>query len=315
MIYSSKTESERMFENFVIFTEVVKLSELNLYQMAEVNKPISDLEIIINNCKVNGDITSFFQMIEILLESNIELTTSICRSIFNLGRYNFSMMVNMFKIIKKKKIIIRDELTKIILDDCKCIFDIFGYNESNQYFHLAYLNFAIIKGHLQVFKYIIENNIPEIGKDPFHRKHLRNSFKRLGILEEDITEYIIDSHNARYVFLHTFKLAVVKGKLEIVKYLVENHKVDPGKYIAAAKVALANNQFHIADYFIKKNALIDNSFVVEFIENGRLDVIQYLVQNHFCYKDADYGFLADIAGRAGQLEIEKCIKSYMHNLK
>lgn len=303
-----------MFENFVTFSEVVKLSKINFYQMAGVNKPISDLEIIISNCKVNEDVASFFQMIEALLESNIELTTSICRSIFNLGRYNFSMMTNVFKIIKERKIIIHDELTRIILDDCECIFDIFGYNESNQHFHIAYLKFAITKGHLQVFKYIIENNIPEIGKNPLYRKHLINSLIKLGILEEDIDESIIDLQAETHVLFHTFKLAIVKGKLEIVKYLVENH-VSTRKYTAALKIALTNNQFHIADYFIKKNARINNDFIIEFIEKGRLDVIQYLFQNHFCYGDTDYGFLADVAQRVGQLEIEKCIKSYMHNLK
>lgn len=304
-----------MFENFVIFNEVIKLSKLNFYQMAEVNKPISDLEIIISNCKVNEDVASFFQMIEVLLESNIKLTTSICRSIFNLGRYNPFMLVDVFKIIKKRKIGIQDELTKTILDDCEYICDIVGYYESNQYFHFAYLNFAITKGHLQVVKYLLENNIPEIREDPIHRKQLMNSLIKLDISDEDITESVIDEQTKPYVLLHTLNFSTVRGKLEIVKYIIENYRVDAKKYTAALKIALTNNQFHIADYFIKKNAHINNSFVIEFIEKGRLDVIQYLVQNHFCCGDTDYGFLADIAGRLGQLEIEKCIKTYIHNLK
>jgi hypothetical protein len=93
-----------------------------------------------------------------------------------------------------------------------------------------------------------------------------------------ITEYLIDAGvNSKDQLEHAFRIAAIYGHLDIMRYLVDFHGVDP------------RNQ--------------DDSSVVHAAQNGHLDIVRYLVEE--CGSDPNQGMGGTLIGAArnGHLDI------------
>lgn len=241
-----------MFENFVIFTEVVKLSQNVFYNLRNVNYSDGIFEALF----IRKDIEAAESLVE-LIQDKIKVI-NVAR-IFEDSKDNNKRWMNLIsQLVISSNLKVSTISVGFLFECCKfgCIELIEYAIENGSQFHKDYyapLAGASWNGHLEIVKYLIENgtNCNDIKFEAFAAAANKNQME---IIRYFFSEGIIkDFYNECLIF------AAKKGYLEIVKYLVENSTDSSQFYFEALNVAKEHKQDHIIDYLelIMKRSIND----------------------------------------------------------
>lgn len=250
-----------MFESFVTFTEVVKLSSNVFYFLREVN--YSDK--ILDSIYEKTDPYSFEQIIDLiqdktLIEKSVEMLEFWY---FGLGEEKW--LENIFKVIeyidlKKSHSILLFyssrygilENIKYLIEKCEsCNFIIEDGKKENALMDAASGNY------LHVAEYLLEKGVNIHAKDDCALIFATEN----GYLE--MIKFLAD----RGANIHTkddypLRIAAKKDYLDIVKYLVEKGANVNGEYESAIILAVEKGNLEIVKYLVKKGADIEDCYAL-----------------------------------------------------
>jgi ankyrin repeat protein len=209
------------------------------------------------------------------------------------------------------------DTVKYLIEDAMC-----DPNNCSDQQLLTPLSYARIEGHLEVIQYLIDHNnkirlLHEAassgklgtvknfienrkynpnGRDPVGATPLYCACKG-GHLE--VMQYLVDAHHCDDPPLQndeTLHLAVLSGKLDTVKFLIEKEGCDPncrGKNGATLLHSAAiEGHLEIIQYLVSKHHCDpslrddkDNATLHLAAENGKLHIVKYLIENWKCRCD------------------------------
>lgn len=238
-----------MFENFVIFTEVVKLSRNTFHELKEVNYSVS----VAYKIYKKRDISAFEQIIDLIEDEKLINSVVNFLPVFRLqdGR---RWLGAIFKVIRyvtntnSRKMLLFKSTQHGILEYVKYFVETgIDFKIKNHA-----LSLACIYGYLDIVTYLIENGASLI-KQRQSCLGLAVSHGRFETVKYLIEKDVNSNNNSMLLS------ATQSGNLEIVKYLVGKGAVD-NEFNEALISAIRNNYFDIARYLIERHPQLNSKY-------------------------------------------------------
>lgn len=289
-----------MFSNFVIFKEVVKLSERTYDNLRKVNYRDKLLPLI----QKKADISAFEQVSDLIRNKKLvtnfiglllakgndkekrwienilkfinfidpyvldnRLVMACCK--FDFGTFTKILLENGFDVNSKDGFILRRETDKGNLEVIDYLIDIGAKVNDTKSNALA---IAVINGNYQLVRKLVEHNAVAKGS-----LALQYAAER-GYME--IVEYLVEKGHDIYARNNAALLgAVTGGHLNIVKFLFEKGC----RNVNALRDAILTGSLEIVEYLVEngqfENQKNNNKLLLVSLSGKRTEILKYLIEN------------------------------------
>lgn len=272
-----------MFENFVIFTEVVKLSSILYYNLEVIN--YSDGLAI--NILWKKDTIVFERLIDLVEDRRLVIS-----KIIYILRYEvyakYKYLDFLFRLITRNP-----ELNMTAENECyyyvlSCIFGHFDFvkyllrEETEKDVKSQGLSIASEHGHLEIVKYLIQEGADvnhdynfKTGGYPLRMATYNGYLKIVKHLTENNADLNLDDG-------YTLILSMLRNRLKISKYLIDNGSNLHSEENHPLKYAVEHNILEIVKYLVKKK-VYTKQFLEEVSTIANNDSARYLVKQKMKY--------------------------------
>lgn len=304
-----------MFENFVIFTEVVKLSSNIFYYLRQVNYHNKLLKII----RHHFDIKSAEQVFELVEDVSLLIDFIQIIPLEEDDEIRRRWIDCIFKAIEENNLDISDFKHLLICECCR-----FGMNDRVKLLmsKLADVNeisdalmmIAIDFSNLEIIKYLVENGF-EINKPRMYfEDHPLTSASCVSNLE--VVKYLFENPKVNIsqgnLFAGCLLNACCGGNPSNVKYLLDKQQtVTNGVINLCFQQAINNSNIEIVKLLCQRVDIIAYKIIRLTVKLNRVEIFKYLLDNKFDKKV--HRSLLELSKEFGTTEITKYIESKRMN--